>query len=192
MTGGVIRVDNMDIRRLKLNSYRDNIGIVLQEPFLFSGTIRDNIAYAVKREVTEEEICEAARMANVEEFVLDLPDSYDTVIGENGASLSGGQKQRLAIARAVLKNPSILILDEATSALDTVSEYLVQDALDKLMQGKTTIIIAHRLSTIKNADVIVVLDHGKIVQQGSHDELMAQDGIYRDLYQTQSKMNKGV
>ncbi|MBE6366167.1 MAG: ABC transporter ATP-binding protein [Lentisphaerae bacterium] len=192
VTGGVIRVDNMDIRRLKLNSYRDNIGIVLQEPFLFSGTIRDNIAYAVKREVTEEEICEAARMANVEEFVLDLPDSYDTVIGENGASLSGGQKQRLAIARAVLKNPSILILDEATSALDTVSEYLVQDALDKLMQGKTTIIIAHRLSTIKNADVIVVLDHGKIVQQGSHDELMAQDGIYRDLYQTQSKMNKGV
>ena len=192
MTGGVIRVDGLDIRRLKLNAYRDNIGIVLQEPFLFSGTIRENIAYAVKREVSEEEICKAARMANVEEFVLDLPDGYDTVIGENGASLSGGQKQRLAIARAVLKNPSILILDEATSALDTVSEYLVQDALDKLMQGKTTIIIAHRLSTIKNADVIVVLDRGRIVQQGSHDELMAKDGIYRDLYQTQAKMNKGA
>jgi len=192
VTGGVIRVDGLDIRRLKLNAYRDNIGIVLQEPFLFSGTIRENIAYAVKREVSEEEICKAARMANVEEFVLDLPDGYDTVIGENGASLSGGQKQRLAIARAVLKNPSILILDEATSALDTVSEYLVQDALDKLMQGKTTIIIAHRLSTIKNADVIVVLDRGRIVQQGSHDELMAKDGIYRDLYQTQAKMNKGA
>lgn len=192
VTGGVIRVDGLDIRRLKLNAYRDNIGIVLQEPFLFSGTIRENIAYAVKREVSEEEICNAARMANVEEFVLDLPDGYDTVIGENGASLSGGQKQRLAIARAVLKNPSILILDEATSALDTVSEYLVQDALDKLMQGKTTIIIAHRLSTIKNADVIVVLDRGRIVQQGSHDELMAKDGIYRDLYQTQAKMNKGA
>ena len=190
ITGGFIRVDGMDIRRLKLTSYRDNIGIVLQEPFLFSGSIRDNIAYAVKRDVTEEEIVEAARMANVEEFVLDLPDGYDTIIGENGASLSGGQKQRLAIARAVLKNPAILILDEATSALDTVSEYLVQDALDKLMEGKTTIIIAHRLSTIKNADVIVVMDHGKIVQQGSHDELMAVAGIYRDLYQTQAKMNK--
>ena len=131
-------------------------------------------------------------MANVEEFVLELPEGYDTVIGENGASLSGGQKQRLAIARAVLKNPSILILDEATSALDTVSEYLVQDALDKLMAGKTTIIIAHRLSTIKNADVIVVLDRGKIVQKGTHDELMAADGIYRELYQTQAKMNKGM
>ena len=192
VTEGCVRVGGRDVREYDLECLRDTVAVVLQKNMLFSGTIRDNIAYAVKREVTEEEICEAARMANVEEFVLDLPDSYDTVIGENGASLSGGQKQRLAIARAVLKNPSILILDEATSALDTVSEYLVQDALDKLMQGKTTIIIAHRLSTIKNADVIVVMDHGKIVQQGSHDELMAQDGIYRDLYQTQSKMNKGV
>ena len=192
ITSGSIRVDGLDIRKLKLNAFRDNIGIVLQEPFLFSGSIRDNIAYAVKREVAEEEIIAAAKMANVEEFVLELPEGYDTVIGENGASLSGGQKQRLAIARAVLKNPSILILDEATSALDTVSEYLVQDALDKLMAGKTTIIIAHRLSTIKNADVIVVLDRGKIVQKGTHDELMAADGIYRELYQTQAKMNKGM
>ncbi len=191
VTGGVIRVDDLDIRKLNLTSYRDNIGIVLQEPFLFSGTIRDNIAYAVKREVSDEEIFAAARMANVEEFVLQLPDGYDTVIGENGASLSGGQKQRLAIARAVLKNPTILILDEATSALDTVSEYLVQDALDKLMRNKTTIIIAHRLSTIKNADVIVVLDKGKIVQQGRHDDLMSQPGTYRDLYQTQTRMNRG-
>ena len=189
--GGSIRVDDYDIRKLNLNSYRDNIGIVLQEPFLFSGTIRDNIAYAVKREVSDEEIIAAARMANVEEFVSQLPDGYDTVIGENGASLSGGQKQRLAIARAVLKNPSILILDEATSALDTVSEYLVQDALDKLMHNKTTIIIAHRLSTIKNADVIVVLDKGRIVQQGRHDDLMSQPGTYRELYQTQTKMNRG-
>ncbi|MBR7107774.1 MAG: ATP-binding cassette domain-containing protein [Lentisphaeria bacterium] len=184
-------MDDLDIRKLNLTSYRDNIGIVLQEPFLFSGTIRDNIAYAVKREVSDEEIFAAARMANVEEFVLQLPDGYDTVIGENGASLSGGQKQRLAIARAVLKNPTILILDEATSALDTVSEYLVQDALDKLMRNKTTIIIAHRLSTIKNADVIVVLDKGKIVQQGRHDDLMSQPGTYRDLYQTQTRMNRG-
>ena len=191
ISGGSIRVDGYDIRKLNLNSYRDNIGIVLQEPFLFSGTIRDNIAYAVKREVPDDEIFAAAKMANVEEFVSQLPDGYDTVIGENGASLSGGQKQRLAIARAVLKNPSILILDEATSALDTVSEYLVQDALDKLMHGKTTIIIAHRLSTIKNADVIVVLDKGKIVQQGRHDDLMSQPGTYRDLYQTQTRMNRG-
>ncbi|MBE6378577.1 MAG: ABC transporter ATP-binding protein [Lentisphaerae bacterium] len=190
VTGGAIRVDNLDIRKLRLAPFRDNIGIVLQEPFLFSGTIRDNIAYAVKREVKEEEIIAAARMANVEEFVQNLPEGYDTVIGENGASLSGGQKQRLAIARAVLKNPSILILDEATSALDTVSEYLVQDALDKLMQGKTTIIIAHRLSTIKNADVIVVLDRGRIVQKGTHDELMAQKGVYSELYQTQAKMSR--
>ena len=191
VTGGVIKVDDYDIRKLNLNSYRDNIGIVLQEPFLFSGTIRDNIAYAVKREVSDDEIFAAAKMANVEEFVSQLPDGYDTVIGENGASLSGGQKQRLAIARAVLKNPAILILDEATSALDTVSEYLVQDALDKLMRDKTTIIIAHRLSTIKNADVIVVLDKGKIVQQGRHDDLLSQPGTYRELYQTQSKMNRG-
>jgi len=187
VNSGVIKVDNLDIRRLSLDSYRSHIGVVLQEPFLFSGTVRDNISYA-KPEATEEEIEEAARMANVEEFITQLPDGYDTMIGENGASLSGGQKQRLAIARAILKNPSILILDEATSALDTVSEYLVQEALDRLMEGKTTIIIAHRLSTVRNADTIVVLDSGKIVQQGTHDELMAQPGIYRELYQTQRKM----
>ncbi len=184
---GSIKVDGMDIRKMGLDAYRNNIGVVLQEPFLFSGSIRENIAYA-KRDATNAEIEQAADLANVSEFVQRLPDGFDTLIGENGASMSGGQKQRLAIARAVLKNPSILILDEATSALDTVSEYLVQDALDKLMEGKTTIIIAHRLSTIKNADMIVVLDAGRIVQKGSHVELMEQPGIYRELYQTQKQM----
>lgn len=184
---GSIRVDNFDIRKLGLESYRGNIGVVLQEPFLFSGSIRDNIAYAARHDPSEQEILLAARMANVEEFVSRLPEGFDTIIGENGASLSGGQKQRLAIARAILRNPSILILDEATSALDTVSEHLVQEALDRLMTGKTTIIIAHRLSTIRNADRIVVLDSGRIVQQGKHDELMAGDGVYRDLYRAQQK-----
>ena len=184
---GSIKVDGIDIRKLSIDGYRSKIGVVLQEPFLFSGSVRDNIAYA-KKEATEEEIVHAAQMANVEEFVNSLPDGYDTTIGENGASLSGGQKQRLAIARAILKNPSILILDEATSALDTVSEFLVQEALDRMMENKTTIIIAHRLSTVKNADVIVVLDKGVIVQMGTHDELMSQEGTYRELYQTQRKM----
>ncbi|MCI5778717.1 MAG: ABC transporter ATP-binding protein/permease [Lentisphaeria bacterium] len=187
VTGGAILVDGYDVRQLAFESYRSNIGVVLQEPFLFSGTVRDNIAYA-REDASMEEIEHAAKMANISEFIKTLPDGYDTIVGENGATLSGGQKQRLAIARAVLKNPSILILDEATSALDTVSEHVVQEALDRLMEGKTTLIIAHRLSTIRNADKIVVLDHGKVMQQGTHEELMATPGIYRELYQTQTRM----
>jgi len=186
VTKGRILIDGLDIRKYSKDSYRNNVAVVLQEPFLFSGTIRDNIAYA-KKNATNEEVLHAARMANVEEFVNMLPHGYKTIIGENGASLSGGQKQRIAIARAILKNPSILILDEATSALDTVSEYLVQHALDNLMEGRTTIIIAHRLSTIKNADEIVVLRAGKIEQKGTHEQLIAQNGIYQELYNIQQQ-----
>ena len=190
VNSGEIRVDGSDIRKFTQESYRNNIGVVLQEPFLFSGTIHENIAYA-RPTAAMEEVREAAKMANVEDFVEKMPQKYETVIGENGASLSGGQKQRIAIARAVLKNPAILLLDEATSALDTVSEKLVQQALDTLMEGRTTLIIAHRLSTIKNADKIVVLKDGKIDQLGTHDELMQQDGTYKMLYETQRAVNDG-
>ena len=186
ISAGEVKVDGINIKKLGLESYRNNVGVVLQEPFLFSGTIKENIAYA-KKDATDEEIRNAAQMANVEEFVSILEKRYETTVGENGASLSGGQKQRLAIARAVLKNPSILILDEATSALDTVSEHLVQEALDRLMRDKTTIIIAHRLSTIRNADLIVVMKDGRIVQQGKHDELLNQDGVYKEMYFSQKK-----
>jgi ABC-type multidrug transport system fused ATPase/permease subunit len=185
---GNIKVDGVSIKKFSSSSYRDNIGVVLQEPFLFSGSIWDNIAYA-KKDATKGEIERAAAMANVDEFVNTMDDGFNTIIGENGTSLSGGQKQRLAIARAILKNPSILILDEATSALDTVSEFLVQTALDNLMNNKTTIIIAHRLSTVKNADLIVVMDEGKIVQMGSHEELISSQGTYKELYKAQQKVS---
>ena len=184
---GTLTIDGVEIKRYSSSSYRDHIGVVLQDPFLFSGTIRENIAYA-KKGATNDEVERAAAMANVDEFVSVMDDGYDTIIGENGTSLSGGQKQRLAIARAILKNPSVLILDEATSALDTVSEFLVQAALDNLMNNKTTIIIAHRLSTIKNADLIVVMDAGRIVQVGSHEDLLESPGMYQELYTAQEKM----
>jgi subfamily B ATP-binding cassette protein MsbA len=183
---GCIKVDGVDVRKYSQESYRANIGVVLQEPFLFSGTLRENIAYS-RASASQEEVNRAAEQANVTEFADKLEKGYDTLIGENGASLSGGQKQRLAIARALLKNPAILILDEATSALDTVSEKLVQQALDNMMKERTTIIIAHRLSTIRNADKIVVLSNGRIEQIGTHDELMAQGGTYLKLYTIQRK-----
>lgn len=183
---GEIKVDGHDIRKLKIETYRNKIGVVLQEPFLFSGTIEENIAYA-KKNATKEEIRYAAKLANVEEFVHGLDKGYETEIGENGVMISGGQKQRIAIARAILKDPRILILDEATSALDTVSEYLVQDALDNLMKGRTTIIIAHRLSTIQNADLIVVLEQGEVKQLGTHNTLISQPGLYHDLYLKQEE-----
>ena len=191
ITEGQIYIDGLEIRKMTQESYRAHVGVVLQDPFLFSGTIRENIAYA-RKEATNAEIEEAARMANVKEFVSKLDNGLDTEIGENGTSLSGGQKQRLAIARAILRNPTILILDEATSALDTVSEHLVQEALDNLMENKTTIIIAHRLSTIRNSDLIVVMENGRIKQKGSHLELLDADGIYKEMYTAQEKATREV
>jgi subfamily B ATP-binding cassette protein MsbA len=178
---GEITIDGRDIQEYSLRSLRDQMSIVLQETFLFRGTILDNVRYG-KPEATVAEIEEAARLANAHEFICILPDNYNSLIGSNGTRLSGGQRQRIAIARALIRNPRILILDEATSALDTVSESKVQDALSELMKNRTTFIIAHRLSTIKNANKIVVLEQGRVEQVGSHDDLIGQQGLYRELY----------
>ena len=182
---GDILIDNKSIYDVKVDSLRSNIGIVQQEVFLFTGTIRDNILYG-KIDATDEEIIDAAKMANIHEFIESLPEGYDTYIGERGVKLSGGQKQRISIARVFLKNPAILILDEATSALDNVTEKIIQDSLEKLCNGRTTIVVAHRLSTIKNADEIVVLDKNGIIEQGSHDELIKYGGEYSKLHKISS------
>jgi len=184
-TGGQVLVDGVDIKTASIKSLRAQLGIVPQETILFSTTIRENIAYG-RLDASMEDIIEAAKAANAHEFITKLPDGYDTLVGERGSKLSGGQAQRVSIARAILKNPRILILDEATSSLDAQSEELVQQALEKLMAGRTTFIIAHRLTTIKNADEIIVLSQGEIAQRGTHEELMGVDGIYRNLYQMQS------
>ena len=181
---GVIEIDGHDVRDVTLDSLREQIGIVPQETMLFSSSVRENIRYG-RLDATDEEIEEAARAANAEEFILQLPEGYETKIGERGLNLSGGQRQRIAIARAILKNPRVLILDEATSALDTESEKIVQAALDKLMVGRTSFAIAHRLSTIFNADCIYVIDGGHIVEQGTHEELLAAGGLYSTLYNIQ-------
>lgn len=189
VSGGAVLVDGKDIRCVTLESLRRHIGIVPQETILFSGTIRDNIVYG-KPDASDEEAEQAARAANAHQFITQFEDGYQTVIGERGARLSGGERQRIAIARAILKDPRILILDEATSSLDATSERLVQEALDKLMVGRTTLVIAHRLSTIKKADCIIVLVDGKIVEQGSFDELIRQGGAFARLYQTQFDMQE--
>lgn len=184
VTGGSIVIDGLDIREVTMESLREQVGIVPQETMLFNGSVYDNILYG-RLDATEEEVMAASKAANAHNFITELPNGYDTQLGDRGVNISGGQRQRIAIARAILKNPQILILDEATSALDTESERVVQEALDRLMVGRTSFVIAHRLSTIKNADKILVMEKGKIVEEGNHDELMAKDGLYAHLYQIQ-------
>jgi ATP-binding cassette subfamily B protein len=189
-TEGMIRLDGVDLRDIDVESYRRLLGIVEQDVFLFDGTVAENIAYAARR-ATFAEVEHAARVANADEFIEDLPDGYDTLIGERGVRLSGGQRQRLAIARAVLADPTVFILDEATSNLDSKSERLIQSALATLMRGRTSFVIAHRLSTIRTADRILVLEGGSIVEAGSHEELIARDGAYREMVELQSMEGGG-
>ncbi|MCS6859047.1 MAG: ABC transporter ATP-binding protein/permease, partial [Abditibacteriales bacterium] len=187
---GAIYVDGHDIRKVTVKSLRDQIGVVLQEPYLFYGTIFENIAYG-KPEATMEEVIAAAKAANAHEFILRLPDGYDTMCGERGTRLSGGEKQRISIARAILKNPRILILDEATSSVDTETEARIQQAINRLVQNRTTIAIAHRLSTLSAADRLLVFDKGRLVEQGTHEELLAhEDGIFKRLVRMQEELAK--
>ncbi len=188
---GTIQLDGVDIRSIGVADYRRHIGLVLQEPFLFFGTIAENIAYG-KPQATRAEIIAAARAAHAHEFILRLPHGYDSLVGERGQSLSGGERQRISIARALLIDPQILILDEATSSVDSTTEKEIQKALDNLVKGRTTIAIAHRLSTLRKADRLIVLDKGQIIEQGGHDELMAQGGVYRRMYDTQARQAMDV
>ncbi len=188
-TSGVIRIDTHDLKDLTLDSLSSAIGMVTQESYLFHDTIRTNLTYA-KMDATQAEIEAAAKAANIHQFIMDLPEHYNTIVGERGYRLSGGEKQRIALARVILKDPRILVLDEATSSLDSESESLIQDALKRVMAGRTSIVIAHRLSTILAADMILVMDRGQIVERGTHDELLMQNGLYAQLYETQFKRER--
>jgi len=191
VTAGSVCIDGTDIRDYTRDSLRRSFGFVLQDTYLFSGTIKENIKYG-KPEATDKEVHEAAAMANADVFIRRLPDGYDTVLSENGGNLSQGQRQLLAIARVLLAKPSILILDEATSSIDTRTELHIQDALLHMMQGRTTFIIAHRLNTIRDADTIMVIDHGEIIEQGSHEQLMEQRGFYARMFESQFKNLDGA
>jgi ATP-binding cassette subfamily B protein len=184
---GEIIIDEVNIKDISQEALRSQIGIVLQETHLFTGTVRENIRYS-KPHASDEEVIEAARVANAHDFIVNLPDGYNTLVGEKGYSMSGGERQRVAIARAVIHNPVILILDEATASLDTETEKLIQDALNKLSENRTTIAIAHRLSTLRNADKLLVLDKGKVAEYGTHSELLEQQGIYHKLVMAQREM----
>jgi len=190
-TAGRVLVDGVDLSTVRLDSYRPALGVVLQDSFLFDGSIRENIAFS-RPDATEEQIMEACRLAHVDEFAERFQDKFDTIIGERGVKLSGGQKQRVSIARAVLADPRILILDEATSSLDSESEAYIQQGLKYLMQGRTTFVIAHRLSTIRQADQILVVEAGKIVERGKHQELLALNGRYFDLYTRQHGLEENL
>jgi ATP-binding cassette subfamily B protein len=184
VNSGSIKVDGRDVRDYKIQSLREHIGIVRQDPFIFSTTFKENIAYGVEN-AKMQDIEAAARRAKIHDYIVSTPKGYNTEIGERGVTVSGGQKQRIAIARALLKNPKILILDDSTSSVDTQTEHEIQKALDELLENRTTFIITQRLSSIKKAGYIVVLDNGAIAEEGTHDQLMARDGIYRRLYETQ-------
>ena len=186
---GAILIDGHNTRQVNLQSLRGQIGVVLQDPFLFNGTVADNIAYGHPK-ASLEQIVAGAKAANAHDFIMNMPDGYDTMVGERGTRVSGGERQRLSIARAILRDPRILILDEATSNVDTQTEAQIQEALERLVQGRTTFAIAHRLSTLKNAHRLLILDKGKLAEIGTHDELIAQDGIYANLCRMQTEMSK--
>lgn len=188
LNGGKIKIDGLDTRNMSRNDLRKNFGMVLQDTWLFNGTIKDNIAYG-KNGATDEEIFAAARTAHADHFIRTLPDGYETVLNEEASNISQGQKQLLTIARAVLADPPIMILDEATSSVDTRTEVFIQKAMKRLMEGRTSFVIAHRLSTIKDADLILVMDQGKVIEQGTHSELLEVNGFYADLYNSQFTEN---